>query len=76
MYTGNPRKRTEWYREDLAHFLELADNGSIKPVIDSVVPLVNAQEAWAKLTERTVRGKVLLETDTSSAIRSSACLLY
>ena len=63
MYSGNPEKRTEWYREDLGHMLELAAEGKLNPVIDCVIPLEKASEAWTKLTGRAVRGKILLDTE-------------
>ncbi len=63
LYTGNPEKKTEWYREDLKHMLELCTAGELKPEIDSVVPLEKAMDAWERLTSRKVRGKVVLDTE-------------
>jgi len=63
LYTGNPEKRTEWYRKDFGHMLELCAAGKLKPVIDGLVPLEEAMTAWDRLTGRTVRGKVVLDTE-------------
>jgi NADPH:quinone reductase-like Zn-dependent oxidoreductase len=63
LYTGNPVKRTGWYREDLRHLIELCAAGALKPEIDSVLPLEEAQAAWERLTDRKVRGKIILDTE-------------
>jgi NADPH:quinone reductase-like Zn-dependent oxidoreductase len=48
-------------RADLQTTLEWAAAGKVKPVIDSIFPLHQVPEAFAKLRSRTVLGKVLIE---------------
>jgi 2-desacetyl-2-hydroxyethyl bacteriochlorophyllide A dehydrogenase len=48
-------------RADLQATLEWAAAGKLKPVIDSVFPLDQTPEAFAKLRSRKVLGKVLIE---------------
>ena len=48
-------------RSDLEATLQWAAEGKLKPVIDSVFPLPNADKAFAKLRARQVLGKVLIE---------------
>jgi 2-desacetyl-2-hydroxyethyl bacteriochlorophyllide A dehydrogenase len=46
---------------DLRATLEWAASGKLKPVVDSVFPLGQVPEAFAKLRSRSVLGKVLIE---------------
>jgi 2-desacetyl-2-hydroxyethyl bacteriochlorophyllide A dehydrogenase len=46
---------------DLRTTLEWAAAGKLKPVIDSVLPLAQTPEAFAKLRSRQVQGKVLIK---------------
>lgn len=48
-------------RDDLQTTLEWAASGKLKPVIDSIFPLDQTAEAFAKLRARKVLGKVLIE---------------
>ncbi|HSU55171.1 MAG TPA: alcohol dehydrogenase catalytic domain-containing protein [Candidatus Dormibacteraeota bacterium] len=48
-------------RADIVATLEWAAAGKLKPVIDSVFPLDQTSEAFAKLRSRKVLGKVLIE---------------
>lgn len=48
-------------RADMQATLEWAAAGKLKPVIDSVFPLDQVPEAFAKLRSRSVLGKVLIE---------------
>jgi 2-desacetyl-2-hydroxyethyl bacteriochlorophyllide A dehydrogenase len=55
-------------RSDMIHTLEWAAEGKIKPVIDRVVPLSQAAEAFTVLRERRVRGKVIVVPDTTAKV--------
>lgn len=48
-------------REDLETTLRWAAEGRIRAVIDSILPLEKAGEAFRVLRERTVRGKVIIQ---------------
>jgi 2-desacetyl-2-hydroxyethyl bacteriochlorophyllide A dehydrogenase len=48
-------------RADLEATLEWAAAGKLKPVIDSVVPLAQTADAFARLRSRSVLGKVLVK---------------
>jgi NADPH:quinone reductase-like Zn-dependent oxidoreductase len=63
LYSGNPVKQTNWYREDLRQVMDLCAAGKVEPEIDSVLPLVDAQIAWERLTSRKVRGKIILDAE-------------
>ena len=47
-------------RAQLLELARLADAGALKPAIDSVFPLQEAREAFARVAERGKRGKVVL----------------
>ena len=47
-------------RDQLAELGRLADKGVVRPEIDSVFPLEDAEAAFARLTQRGKRGKVVL----------------
>jgi len=49
-----------WTREDLEALLLEVERGSIKPVIDRVLPLADAAEAMRLLLDREVFGKVIV----------------
>jgi 2-desacetyl-2-hydroxyethyl bacteriochlorophyllide A dehydrogenase len=49
-------------RSDLEATLKWAAEGKLKPVIDTVFPLPDAEKAFAKLRARQVLGKVLIKT--------------
>jgi NADPH:quinone reductase-like Zn-dependent oxidoreductase len=56
-------RRTSWWEPSRAQLLELArlaDAGALRPTIDSVFPLEEAREAFARVAERGKRGKVVL----------------
>ena len=50
-----------WAREDLTDLLDLVREGKLKPVIDEVYGLDSVNEAFMKLEERKVFGKVLVK---------------
>ncbi|EQD62473.1 Alcohol dehydrogenase zinc-binding domain protein, partial [mine drainage metagenome] len=45
----------------MEHLTTLVANGTLKPVIDSVLPLDRAAEAHKRLETGGVRGKIVLE---------------
>jgi alcohol dehydrogenase len=49
-----------WMREDLEALLLEVERGSIKPVIDRVLPLADSAEAMRLLQDREVFGKVIV----------------
>jgi NADPH:quinone reductase-like Zn-dependent oxidoreductase len=50
-----------WAREDLTSVLDLVREDKLKPVVDEVYGLDGANEAFKKLEERKVFGKVLVK---------------
>ena len=48
-------------RQQLVELAERADAGEVKPAIDSVFPLEEAVAAFARVSERGKRGKVVLD---------------
>lgn len=52
-------------RTQLAELARRADAGALKPAIDSVFPLDEARAAFARLSERGKRGKVVLVTESA-----------
>src|SRR5699024_7443426 len=50
-----------WSREDLEALLGLVEDGSLKPVIDRVMPLEEIHEAERLIEEREVFGKVVMQ---------------
>ncbi|MCP5522571.1 MAG: zinc-binding dehydrogenase [Verrucomicrobiales bacterium] len=48
-------------REDLRRTLEWAEQGRLRPVIDTVFPLAEAAEAFARLRRGEMRGKLLVK---------------
>lgn len=49
-------------RGELVELARLADAGELRPAIDSVYPLAEAEAAFARLAERGKHGKVVLDT--------------
>jgi NADPH:quinone reductase-like Zn-dependent oxidoreductase len=49
-----------WERNDLEALLRLVQDGKIRPVIDTVLPLHEAREGMRLLEERAVIGKVII----------------
>jgi len=49
-----------WMREDLTTLIEFLDDGSLKPVIDTALPLEDVNEAFRLLEDRVVFGKVVV----------------
>ena len=49
-----------WMREDLTTLIEFLDDGSLKPVIDTALPLEEVNEAFRLLEDRVVFGKVVV----------------
>src|SRR4030095_9193407 len=54
-------------RDQLVERARLADEGAIRPEIDSVFPLADARAAFDRVAERGKRGKVMLRVAGSSA---------
>lgn len=50
-----------WQREDLTSLLELVRNGSLKPIIDRVLPLEEIREAHRVIEDREIFGKVIIK---------------
>ena len=50
-----------WQREDLTNLLGLVQNGSLKPIIDRVLPLEEIREAHRAIEEREIFGKVIIK---------------
>jgi alcohol dehydrogenase len=50
-----------WSRDDLGSLLEMVRSGNLKPVVDSTFDLAHVNEAFVKLEERQVFGKVLVK---------------
>ena len=50
-----------WMREDLERLLELVQQGKLKPVIDRILPLQEAQQAFRLLEERRIVGKIVVK---------------
>ena len=57
-------------RPGLVELARRADAGELKPAIDSVFPLEEARAAFARLSERDKRGKVVLVPSSSSGGRT------
>jgi len=51
------------YKSELFSVLDLFKRGSLKPVIDCVIPLERAAEAHKRLENREQFGKVVLRVD-------------
>ena len=49
-----------WARSDIKAMLEYAADGSLRPVIDKVMPLEEVHEAERLMEEREVFGKIVL----------------
>jgi len=49
-----------WLREDLTTLIEMLGDGSLKPIIDTTLPLEEVNEAFRLLEDRVVFGKVVL----------------
>ena len=47
-------------REQLVELARRADAGKLRPAIDSIFPLEQAEAAFARVAERGKRGKVVL----------------
>jgi alcohol dehydrogenase len=50
-----------WHRQDLLKVLDLVRTRRLKPIIDTVVPLRRADQAFQMLEQRRVFGKVVLD---------------
>ena len=50
-----------WMREDLQTLIDMLSDGSLKPVIDKVLPLEEVNEAFSLLEDREVFGKVVVK---------------
>jgi alcohol dehydrogenase len=49
-----------WTREDIEALLGLVERGKLRPVIDRVLPLIDAREALRLIEDREVIGKVIV----------------
>jgi NADPH:quinone reductase-like Zn-dependent oxidoreductase len=56
-------------REQLEDLARLADEGALRPAVDSTFPLERAREAFARLAERGKRGKVVFDVADGRSIR-------
>lgn len=50
-----------WAREDLEHIIKLVQDGQLRPIIDETFDLVNINEAFARLENREVFGKIVIK---------------
>jgi alcohol dehydrogenase len=57
----NIQGSNSWHRQDLLDVLELVRTRRLKPIIDTVLPLRQTQEAFRALEQRKVFGKVVLD---------------
>jgi NADPH:quinone reductase-like Zn-dependent oxidoreductase len=48
-------------KEELAGLLALCANSGVRPVIDTVLPLAEAREGFARMAQGDVFGKVVLK---------------
>lgn len=55
------RGSNAWERSDLFALLDLVQTGRLNPAIDATLPLEETSEAFRRLAERTVFGKVVIE---------------
>lgn len=55
------RGSNSWHRQDLLDVLELVRTKRLKPVIDTILPLERAGEAFRALEQRKVFGKIVLD---------------
>lgn len=59
--------RTDTYRQDLTHILDLLGRGEIQPPTAAVVPLTDAASAYCTMEEGRAHGKVILVPDARPA---------
>jgi NADPH2:quinone reductase len=58
--TSEKKRNPEWFREDLAHLLELLRDKQIHPQISERLPLREAQRAHELIENARVTGKIVL----------------
>jgi NADPH2:quinone reductase len=58
--TTEKKRHSEWFREDLAHLLELLRDKKIHPQISERLPLREAQRANDLIENARVTGKIVL----------------
>lgn len=56
------KKKSIWYKKKLTEIVDLINNGSLNPLIDSIFPLKEAGLAHAKFEEGNLKGKIILIT--------------
>jgi alcohol dehydrogenase len=55
------RGSNSWHRQDLLDVLDLVRTRRLKPIVDRVLPLRSAQQAFRALEQRRVFGKIVLD---------------
>lgn len=58
---GRRNARPDWFAADLAELVALAAAGTIRPIVDMVVPLASAHEAHTRIGQGEARGKIVLD---------------
>ena len=58
-----------WLPDDLETLMNLIQEGKLKPVIDTVLPLDQTAEGVRQLEEREVIGKIIITPKARSTIR-------
>lgn len=58
--TTEKKRHPEWFREDLAHLLELLRDNKIRPAVSERLPLREAQRAHELIEQARVTGKIVL----------------
>ena len=66
MMTKEVMSRCEWFvmessRENLVVITKLIEQGSCKPVIDSIVDFADFEKAWDKVNSGHAKGKVVVK---------------
>ena len=64
---GPAGSTSSWSRAQLVEIARLIDAGEIRPVLDAVLPLARACEAFERGLAGHVRGKIVLRVDDSEA---------
>ncbi len=55
------KKHPEWFSEDLTHLFNLLKRQKVKPIIDARLPMTQAVEAYERIENAQVKGKLVLE---------------
>jgi NADPH:quinone reductase len=57
------RREPMAFRKDMVQLLTWYAKGSVRPALDAVLPMVSVRQAYAAMTERRVKGKVVLTNE-------------